>query len=112
MRSGKEAGEPPGTPRACVRACVRACGLAHVSADRKARWRSSERPRLASRPLWWWAWYPYPEGLLVGVVPETHVRHHCLVNGADRGAWLLSKDASDRSIEAHGDGAANGLLGF
>ena len=33
-------------------ACVRACGLAHVSADRKARWRSSERPRLASRPLW------------------------------------------------------------
>ena len=48
MRSGKGAGEPPVTPRACVRACVRACGLAHVSADRKARWRSSGLGSLSS----------------------------------------------------------------
>ena len=49
----------------------------------------------------WWAWYPKPMSV-----------SHCLVNGADRGAWLQSKDASDRSIEAQGDGAANGVLGF
>ena len=41
-----------GTASSSTAWCVRACGLAHVSADRKARQRSSERPRLASRPLW------------------------------------------------------------
>ena len=37
---------------------------------------------------------------------------HCLVNSEDREALLQSKDASDRSIEAQGDGAANGVPGF
>ena len=47
-----------------------------------------------------WAWYPRPMSV-----------SHCLVNGEDREALLQSKDASDRSIEAQGDGAANGVLG-